>query len=132
MLTESFINDGILNMTPHAINIITEIGTVTIEPSGFTIRVSQSTVSSGSLVVDEGIIPLSATEFSDEILIVDSNGATVSFEQPLWFENIIVSRIAASALAAAGHTDINCFVPNEMVRDDSGRIIGCRSLTQVL
>lgn len=130
MLTESFINDGIINMTPHPINIITEIGTVTIEPSGFSIRVSQSTVSSGSLVVDEGIIPLSATQFSDEIVIVDSEGGIIPIEQA-WFTNAIVSRIAASALAAAGHTDINCFVPNEMVRDDSGRIIGCGSLTQV-
>ena len=130
MLTESFINDGIINMTPHPINVITDIGTVTIEPSGFSIRVSQSTVSAGSLVVDEGIIPLSATEFSDEIVIVDSEGGIIPIEQA-WFTNAIVSRIAASALTAAGHTDINCFVPNEMVRDDSGRIIGCRSLTQV-
>jgi len=131
MLTESFINDGIINMTPHPINVITDIGTVTIEPSGFAIRVSQSTVSAGSLVVDEGIIPLSATQFSEEIVIVDSEGGIIPIEQA-WFTNAIVSRIAASALAAvAGHTDINCFVPNEMVRDDSGRIIGCRSLTQV-
>jgi len=130
MLTESFINDGIINMTPHPINVITDIGTVTIEPSGFSIRVSQSTVSAGSLVVDEGIIPLSATQFSDEIVIVDSEGGIIPIEQA-WFTNAIVSRIAASALAAGGHTHINCFVPNEMVRDDSGRIIGCGSLTQV-
>lgn len=40
----------------------------------------------------------------------------------------VVSAIVAAAMQAHGHSLVNVFVPADQVRDDKGRIVGCRGL----
>ena len=102
--------EKILNFTPHSINIVDGEKKIirTIESSGL-IRLSATTVMVG--IVDG--IPTSKTVFGDPVGLPDFVEGTF----------IIVSQLVKSAL---NRNDL--LVPAEVVRDDKGNIIGCRSL----
>ena len=102
----------LVNLTPHAISFIAEDGSVvrTIDPSGTLARVSTHTVTIGEV---DGL-PVTATEF----------GEVEGLPEPQEGTAYIVSSLVAQRV-----TDrVDVFIPNESVRDDNGRIIGCRSL----
>lgn len=104
--------EKIVNMTPHNIVIVgSENETLrVIEPSGETIRLSQSTVQDTPI----GGVPTSRTVYGDpEGLPPKADGVFY-----------VVSQLVKSALP--GRSDL--LVPAEMVRDEKGQIIGCRSL----
>lgn len=104
-----------INLTPHAINFIGEDDSVlrTVEPSGTLARVSTKTVTIGDI---DGI-PVTATEFME----VDG------LPEPKWGTVYIVSSVVAQRVP----NRLDVFIPNESVRDDKGRIIGCRSLGRI-
>ena len=106
---------SIINLTPHAINFVTESGEelVTIDPSGSLARVTTTTVTIGSL----NGIPVTQTVYGEVEGLPDPTADTV----------YVVSSLVASRVP--DRNDV--FIPNESIRDDKGRIIGCRSLGRV-
>ena len=107
----------IINATPHAINIIGDNGNIllTVEPSGILVRVSQKTTDDGCITVDGVSIPVTSNTFGEVIGLPKFNSDTI----------IIVSAMVANAC----HDRTDLALVNQAVRDDKGRIIGCRSLS---
>ena len=101
----------IKNFTPHPINILDakNKNIATIESCG-QIRLAASTIPAGN---HEGIA-LTKTVFGDPEGLLGFEAGTL----------LIVSQLVKSALPE--RTDL--VVPAEVVRDEKGRIIGCRSL----
>ena len=105
----------LVNLTPNAVNIVLEDGaSLNIAPSGVVARCTQSDVNVGLVCTDGIAIPLTKTSFGD-----------VSLPAPDPDTLFIVSRLVATA---ANRDDL--VVPNGIVRDDDGNIIGCKSLSR--
>lgn len=100
----------IINLTPHAITLILQNQTLTFEPSGTVARVSASVETISHI----GDIPVTKTTFGQVENLPDPSNGTV----------YLVSSLVAQAVKE--RTDV--FIPNESVRDEAGRIIGCKSL----
>lgn len=103
----------IINLTPHAINFITADGNVTVEPSGLVARLSTETVITGEI----NGIPITETKFGK------IEGLPKSCEDTVF--------IVSSLVAGRCKNRYDIFIPNESVRDENGRIIGCRSLGRI-
>ena len=103
---------AIVNCTPHPVHIVDADGNVvrTIEPNGTPIRLASRTVPAG----EHDGIALSKTEFGEPVGLPDPEEGTL----------FIVSQIVKNALPERR----DLVVPAEVVRDDKGQIIGCRSL----
>ena len=99
----------IINLTPHAVNLILSTGTLTIPSEGLT-RCSQQDVLVGN------IAGIDITE--------TSYGEVQGLPEPRENTYYIVSRLVLNA--CRDRNDL--LVPNELVRDDKGNIIGCQSL----
>lgn len=126
-------NMKIINLTPHAINIITpsvwdmeglpnlhmnidsDTGTVTIviPPSGIIARCQTERKVIGNI---DGI-PITSTTFGEVEGLPESEEGVI----------FIVSSLVAQAIP--DRTDI--FIPDDAVRDEDGKIIGCRSLGRI-
>lgn len=103
-----------INLTPHAITFVRDSAEdIIIAPSGAIARVAAQTVTTGEI----NGIPTTSTEYGEV------EGLPVPEEYTIY----IVSSLVAGR--CKDRTDV--FIPNESVRDDSGRIIGCRSLGRV-
>lgn len=104
----------IINLTPHAIKFVNDkLGDTVIEPSGTVARVSSRTETIG----DIDCIPVTRTVFGEVENLPDPVDGVV----------YVVSSMVAARVP--GRNDV--FIPNDSVRDDQGRIIGCRSLGRV-
>lgn len=101
----------IKNFTPHAISICNNAGEVVrvIQPEGL-VRLKAVTVPAGEI---DGV-PVTRTEFGQPEGLPD-------FKEGTFY---IVSQLVKSALPT--RTDL--LVPAEVVRDEKGSIVGCRSL----
>ena len=106
----------IVNLTPHAVNIINNDNSVaiTIEASGNVARCSQTIDIVGDITVNSVSIPISSSSYGEVIDLPDP--------KPGYY--YIVSRLVMSACPA--RQDLLC--PNDLVRNDAGQVIGCRSL----
>ena len=102
---------NIINLTPHAIRVIGQEWT--FDPSGTVARCAVTRESVGTL---EGI-PVNRTVFGLVENLPDAVPGTV----------YIVSSLVAQA--AKDRKDL--VIPDDIVRDDVGRIIGCRAFAQV-
>lgn len=110
-------DDGVVlvNMTPHALNIIQRNGeTLTVAPSGWVPRCSSTEEVDG---VIGGLIELTRQTL----------GEVEGLPDPIPGAFYVVSRLVASA--AAGRNDL--LVPGPLVRDDQGRVIGCKGLSRI-
>lgn len=105
----------LVNLTPHAINICDESGTVyrTVEPSGTLARVSTRTETIGDI---DGI-PVTTTVFGEVVGLPEPSEGTI----------YLVSSLVAQNVPERG----DVYIPNESVRDERGLIIGCRSLGRI-
>lgn len=103
----------IVNLTPHDVNIVGDVE-VTIPASGDLARVAATTDVIGSV----NGIPLTANAYGEVTGLPDEQENTI----------FIVSALVANALK--GVRD-DLVIPNEAVRDEAGRIIGCKSLGRV-
>ena len=105
----------IINLTPHAINFVDANGEtiLTVEPSGTLARVSCTTKVTGEIAG----IPTTETVYGEVEGVPEMKENTI----------YIVSSLVAQR--CTDREDV--FIPNESVRDDKGRIIGCRSLGRV-
>ena len=109
----------IINLTPHSITFVSDDGTpiMTVPASGAVARVSSKTVVMGLVDVGEIQIPITGTTYGEiEGLPSPQDGIIY-----------VVSSLVAQR--CSNRQDI--FIPNESVRDENGRIVGCRSLGRV-
>ena len=108
------------NLTPHAIHIIGDGDAVvkTVEPDGLIPRVGEIKRSIG--VSPDGI-PLQEFRWGEP------DG---TLPAPVEGTNLIVSQIVCDALNGAGVCRDDLFVPFDLVRDEKGNIVGCRSLAR--
>lgn len=104
----------IINCTPHPITIFGANNEVLLQlPKGETVpRLTQSS----QTVQNIAGIPITETVF----------GETTDLPQQQAGVFLIVSRL----VLAANPDRSDLLVPNDMVRDDSGNIIGCKSLAR--
>lgn len=107
----------LVNMTPHSITIYDEDGAtplVTVPSSGM-VRVAESvkTISNG-----DGQIPL--------VEVVRDPDKIEGLPPEAFGRYIIVSDLAYQAAKALGRSDL--LRPGPAVRDENGRIIGCKGL----
>ena len=106
---------NIINLTPHAITFVTELGQSirTVEASGQLARVSVKTETTGEFAG----IPVTRSVYGEVEGLPAPEAGTV----------YIVSSLVAQRVPE--REDV--FIPNESVRDGEGRIIGCRSLGHI-
>ena len=105
----------LVNLTPHSITFVDAFGNavLTVEPSGLVARCS---------VVREKIgeingIPVNQTRF----------GKVENLPEPQEGTIFIVSALTAQAVPE--REDV--FITDDAVRDEQGRIIGCRALARI-
>ena len=107
---------NIINLTPHDVNVVGNDNSVaiTIPASGNVARCSQTIDIVGSITTNSVSIPISSSSY----------GEVVDLPDPKSGYYYIVSRLVMSACPA--RQDLLC--PNDLVRNDAGQVIGCRSL----
>lgn len=100
----------VINCTPHDITIMNS-KKIVIEASGIVARVSTTMSPSGMI----GDIPLSENKF----------GEVENLPEPKKGTRYLVSRMVMEACPKRH----DLLVPGECVRDEEGKIIGCKSLS---
>lgn len=107
-------NSNIINLTPHTITFILPNGEkMEIPASGQLARVSVRTETVGEI---DGI-PVTTSVFGNvEGLPAPKDGVIY----------VVSSLVAGRVLERS-----DVFIPNESIRDENGRIIGCRSLGRI-
>lgn len=105
----------IQNLTPHALTFLGQDNKVlrVVEPSGIVARAAQSREQVNSI---DGI-PVNATKF----------GRVQNLPEPQADTIYVVS--ALTAQACPEREDV--FIVDDSVRDEAGRIVGCRALAHV-
>jgi hypothetical protein len=107
---------NIINLTPHDVNIITDAGNITIPASGQVARCSTT-----RQVVD----------------VVDINGVKVQINKTIFGDvdglpNPVPDTLyIVSTLVAQACQRHDLVIPDDSIRDDQGRIIGCKALARV-
>lgn len=109
----------IRNLTPHSINLLNDNNEVVaiIEPSGIIARAAQTKELVEELCVDGMTIPVYKSEFGKVENLPEQEKDTI----------FVVS--ALTAQACKGRPDV--YITDNPVRDEQGRIIGCRSLGKI-
>lgn len=103
-------------MTPHPIVLVGEEGKIIATfPSEGEIRLSQVTERAGYISYEEIDIPISKTSFGSTELPKEEEGTMY---------------IVSSLVCQAFPDRPDLYIPNESVRDEQGRIVGCKSLSQ--
>lgn len=108
----------LVNLTPHPIVVLDADGgvAVTVEPSGCTARLSTEQAGRWELVVDGATIEVSQ--------IAERGPAELPEAEPGVY--LVVSSVVAAA--RPGRPDL--LVPDDLVRDVNGAVIGCRRFAQ--
>jgi hypothetical protein len=103
--------ETIINATPHAVKVVDDNGSVVKEfPPEILVRVSSSTEVIGTLAG----VPISHTTYGDvEGLPEEAQG---------------VYYIVSAMVRAALPDRKDLLVPSQQVRDDAGRVVGCKTL----
>ena len=102
------------NFTPHNVVVVVDEAATIVIPSEGIARVTETKTVAPSIDVDGAIIETFTSSFGEvENLPPQEEGVM-----------LIVSALVASA--AKGRDDL--LVPGELVRDDGGNIVGCKSL----
>ena len=107
---------NIINLTPHALNLIADSKTITIQLSGQVARCSVDRVQVDTVTIDGVTIPVNRTQF----------GAVTDLPDPQPNTVFIVSSLVAQAVSRA-----DVLAVDDTVRDDQGRIVGARALARV-
>lgn len=105
----------IINLTPHEVTIVNGDNKLIYDPSGVIARVTAKTVYTGEVI--NSFIPVSKTEYGEVENLPEYEEGTV----------YIVSSLVAQRVP--DRKDV--FIPNESIRDEKGRIVGCRSLGRI-
>ena len=110
---------NLINLTPHTITLVDQNNQaiLTVESSAVA-RVSAQTTTVGTYSVNGIEIPRTHTVYGEVEGLPAPTPGTV----------YIVSGMIVSALASQGIRRDDVVVPGLQVRDEQGRVIGCRSL----
>ncbi|MBQ1298367.1 hypothetical protein IIY24_00815 [Candidatus Saccharibacteria bacterium] len=110
---------AILNLTPHTINLIAENGetVMVIPPSGVVARATQTDQVCGEV---EGIE-----------VVKTSFGAPTDLPEPCEGVYLVVSLATANAARTTGRSTDDLLLTSSPVRDEGGRIIGCRRFARI-
>ena len=106
----------LINLTPHAINLMAGDTTITIQPSGMVARCATTRTQVDVLAVDGVQIPVNQIGF----------GAVQGLPAPKPDTMYVVSSLVAQA--AKDRKDL--LTVDDAVRDAGGNIIGCRALAR--
>ena len=106
----------IVNLTPHEINIHAEDVVTSVPPASTPARC----VSTSEQVDTIAGIPVFVTTFGEVTGLPEPTADTI----------FIVSRIVADAVARTNARP-DVFVPGEGIRDDAGRIVGCKGIARI-
>lgn len=108
-----------VNLTPHPIGFVDESNQPLLTvPTTTVARVSAQTTTVGHFVINGVQIPRTHTEYGQVEGLPDQTPGVI----------YIVSGMIVSALAQQGIHRDDLLVPGMQVRDEAGRVIGCRSL----
>ncbi|NMA58397.1 hypothetical protein [Clostridium cochlearium] len=110
-------NINVVNCTPHDVNLITENGNITFPRSGIIPRLTEQQVKINSINSNGIEIDIMEKSFNEPEGLPEPQENTI----------YIVSALVAGAVK--NRNDL--FIPNDTIRDDQGRIIGCRSLARI-
>lgn len=106
------------NLTPHTVQILWAGDGFEIEPSSPPARCAVETEIVDTISVWDGfLVPVTRPRF----------GAVTGLPDPEDGVGYIVSRVVAEA--RPDRRDL--YIPDQLVRDNQGRIVGCRALAQV-
>lgn len=108
----------LINLTPHDINVIQEDHTYTIKASG---NVARCTVNAEYF---DYIEPEDDANSYPISIYTNSFTNVTDLPEPQDGVYYIVSNIVAQAMR---YERVDLLIPNELVRDEEGRIIGCKS-----
>ena len=107
----------IKNLTPHDVTIIFNDGSTRVIPSSGVARAAQTSV---DVAIVDGIT-ICKMVFGDPVDLPD----------PAADVHLIVSVITANAAKAAGRITDDLLITADPVRDDDGKIIGCKRLARI-
>jgi len=108
----------VVHLTPHEVKIVDGgNNVVAVFPSDGVARASQHDV----LVDEINSIPVVKTEFGEVLGLPEPTEGTV----------FIVSRITVEAAQAQGRSTDDLLTTSGAVRDDQGRIVGCRAFARL-
>lgn len=113
----------LINYTPHAVNVIGDNGNLTIPPSGYVARISTMTQDRGRRVVNGVPVHFAVPRYGTVEVHQADNGEVYEMPQEKEGVGYIVSGVVREKM---NRGDI--FSPGDLVRDDQGRVIGCRTL----
>lgn len=107
----------IINLTPHELAVYADdTVAVTIPPSGTVARVAMSREQAGALQLGIVNVPIYTTVL----------GAVEGLPDPQPGVTYVVSRVVLDA--ARDRDDL--VVPDDLVRDGAGRVVGCRAFAR--
>jgi hypothetical protein len=108
----------IVNLTAHKVVVYADSEPIlSVEPSGSVARLSERVVVAPPLLLGaDGTVPAVRLEYADEVIDLPAPRNEVIF---------IVSRVLAAVVRRP-----DLYFPYEEVRDEAGRILGCRALGQ--
>ena len=110
-------NIKVVNCTPHDVNLITEKGNITFPRSGIIPRLTEQQVKINSINSNGIEIDIMKKSFLEPEGLPEPQENTI----------FIVSALVAGAIK--NRDDL--LIPNDTVRDEQGRIVGCRSLAKI-
>ena len=124
---------SIVNLTPHPVNVVGEDGELVASfPSEGIARAAQTdqlvarpAVDGGYLVDDQG------NDYPVEVkvpIVKTTFGEVVDLPEPQEGVMLIVSIITLNAARAGGRPTDDLLMTSALVRDETGRIIGCKAL----
>lgn len=106
----------ILNCTPHSVRIESKDGYLDVAPSGIVARCKTVTFRDKYIKVQGTIISTTRTSFGEvENLPSEKDG-----------QIIVVSGVVVEACT----NRLDLYSPNEIVRDDKGEVLYCKSITR--
>lgn len=106
-----------INLTPHPLTLITEIETMNIPPEPTPARCAEDVQDGVDFRIGHAFVPVR------RVILGEVTGLPAPRASTLFF----VSRPVAEA--RPDRSDL--VIPFDLVRDDTGRIIGCRELARV-
>lgn len=108
----------IVNLTPHALNFIGADDEIVLTvPSSGVARAKQFRFDVGSIEAGGAVLPVTHTTY----------GEVEGLPEPEWGTIYVVSALTAQAVPERA----DVYITDDAVRDDAGRVIGCRGLARV-
>ncbi len=115
----------VINLTPHAIHLLdaSDVIVATFEPSGTVARVMEETSVIGQVVVNGIPVDRVVTIYGDVYNMPEEAGEDTYY---------LVSALVVQAAIRLGLPTHDLIMPTDTVRDDRGRVIGCRRFAAAL